>query len=82
MSRRKILDESENPCRLPNFIQLSYSQKMKRKDMTPFDRSCKALFQGRLPLKKKGPGSFNSIGKLTVKEARWGLGEGINLTPT
>jgi len=46
MSRRQILDESENPCRLPNFIQLSYSQKLERKDMTAFSRSCKAIFQG------------------------------------
>ena len=35
MSRRQILDESENPCRLPHFIKLSYPQKLKRKDVTP-----------------------------------------------
>jgi hypothetical protein len=82
MSRRQILDESENPCRLPNFIKLSYSQKLKRKDLTAFSASCKAIFQGRLPLKKKNPGSFNSTRKLSMREARCGLGEGMNLTPT
>ena len=30
----------------------------------------------------KDTGSFNSIGKLSVKEARCDLSEGINLTPT
>jgi len=82
MSRRQILDESENPCRLPKFIQLLYSQKLKRKDITAFARSCKAIFQGRLRLKKKDPRSFNSIRKMSVKEAQCGLGEGIKLTPT
>ena len=82
MSKQQILDESENPYRLLNFIQLSYSQKLKRKYLIAFARSCKAIFQGRLPLKKMDPGSFNSIGKLSVKEARCGLGEDIYLTPT
>jgi len=44
--------------------------------------SYKAIFQGQLPLKKKDPGSFNSIGKSSIKEGRCSLGEGINLTPT
>jgi len=44
--------------------------------------SYNAIFQGRLPLTKKGPGSFNSIGKLSIKEAQCSLGEGINLIPT
>jgi len=52
---------------------------LKRKDLTAFAGSCKAIFQGRLPLKKKDPGSFNSIGKLSVKEARFGQGEGIRI---
>jgi len=82
MSRRKIIDESENPCRLPDFIKWSYPHKLKRKDLTTFVGSCKEIFQGQLPLKKKDPRSFNSIGKLSVKEARCGLGECINLTPT
>jgi hypothetical protein len=45
-------------------------------------RSCKAIFQRRLPLKKKDPESFNSIGKLSIKEAQCNLGEGINSIPT
>jgi len=50
--------------------------------MTAFVGSCKEIFKGQLPLKKKDPGSFNSIGKMLVEEARCGLGEGINLNPT
>ncbi|KEH22243.1 hypothetical protein MTR_7g034915 [Medicago truncatula] len=81
-SKHQILDESENPCRIPEFIKLLYPHKLKRKDPIAFAGSCKAIFQGQLPLKKKDPGSFNSIGKLFVKEAPCGLGEGKNLTPT
>ena len=40
------------------------------------------MFQGRFPPKKKYLGSFNSIGKLSVKEAWCSLGDGINSTPT
>jgi len=67
MSRRQILDESENPCILPDFIKLSYPQKLKRKDLATFTGSCKATSQGRLPLKKKNASSFNFIGKLSIK---------------
>ena len=45
MSRRQILDESENPFRLTNFIKLSYPHKLKKKDMNAFVGSCKAIFQ-------------------------------------
>jgi len=55
---------------------------LKRKDLIAFAGSCKEIFQGRLPLKKKDPGCFSSIGKQFVKEAWGGLGEGINMTPT
>jgi len=55
MSRRKIFEESENPCELPNYIKFSYPQKLKREDLTTFTGSCKEIFQGRLPLKKKDP---------------------------
>jgi len=44
MGRRKILDESENPCKLPDFSKLSYPQKLKRKDLATFTGSCKAIF--------------------------------------
>jgi hypothetical protein len=82
ISRRQILDESENPFKLPDSIKLSYPHNLKRKDLATFTGSCKAIFQGGLPLKKKDPGSFNSIGKLSVKEAQCSPGEGINFTPT
>ena len=45
-------------------------------------KSCNAIFQGWLPQTNKDLGSFNSIGKLSIKEARCGLGEGINSAPT
>jgi hypothetical protein len=61
---------------------LSYPHKLKRKELTTFTGRCKAIFQGRLPLKKKDPGSFDSIGKLSIKEARCSLGKDINLIPT
>jgi len=39
-------------------------------------------YQGRLPQKKKGPRNFNSIGKLSIKEAWYGLSEDINSIPS
>jgi len=82
MSKRQIFEESENPCELPYYSKSSYPQKLKREDLTTFTGSCKAIFQGQLPPKKKDLGSFNSIGKVSIKEARYSIGEGINLIPT
>jgi len=55
---------------------------LKREESTTLTRNCNAIFQGRLPQKNKDPESFNSIGMLSIKEARCGLGEGINSIPS
>ena len=77
MSIRKILDKNENPSKLLDFIKISYPQKLKREDLTALTRNCNAISQGQLPQKKKDPGSFNSIGKLSIKEAWCGSSESI-----
>jgi len=82
MIKGKIIDESEKPCRLLDFIKLTYPYKLKRKDLATFTGSCKAIFQWRLPIKNKDPESFNYIGKFPTKEAKCSLGEVINSIPT
>jgi hypothetical protein len=82
MSRREILEQIENPRKLPSYIKLPYPHKLKREDLATLTGSCKAIFQGQLPLKKKDPGSFNSIGKLYIKESQRSLGESTNSIPT
>ena len=77
MSIRKILDKNENPSKLLDFIKISYPQKLKREYLTALTRNCNAISQGQLPQKKKDPGSFNSIGKLSIKEAWCGSSESI-----
>jgi len=82
MSWWQILDKYDNPGKLPDFIEISYPQKLKRAYLAILTGSCKAIFQGQLPLKTKDPRDFNSIGKFSIKKARCGLGEGIKLIPT
>jgi len=57
---------------------LSKKRKLRREESFAQTGSCNAIFQRQLPLKKNDPGSFYSIGKLSIKEARSGLVEGIN----
>lgn len=77
MSIRQILDKNENPSKLLDFIKISYPQKLKREDLATLTRNCNAISQGQLPLKKKNPGSFNSIGTLSIKKAWRGPSESI-----
>jgi len=51
-SRRQILDESENPGKLPDFIKLSYPHKLKRKHLATLTGSCKTIFQEQTFAKK------------------------------
>jgi len=82
MRRGEILEQSDNPRKLPSYIKLSRPQKLKREDLSTFTGSCKAIFQGQIPLKNKDLGSFHSIEKLSIKEARYSLGEDTNSIPT
>jgi len=82
MSRGQIFEESGNPRELPYSIEflVSYPKKFKSKGSTALTRNYNAIFQGQLPQTKKGPGSFNSIGKMFIKEARMVLVK--SLTPS
>ncbi|KEH29413.1 hypothetical protein MTR_4g036475 [Medicago truncatula] len=84
--KKNIIEEKQCIVQLEEREQdpdlLSRKKGLPKKKSIILTRSCNEIFQGRLPQKKHDLESLNSIGKLPIKEARYGLGESINSTPS